>query len=225
MLVRVQQFLCESWKNVKNKWNAWLFIQKTLYVCIIFYIRFFGIMNCWEWVNLPDIDTTSNIKNGWVENPLFPVMNTDEWGDVDKIQREFDADIEEVTELKNFVDGVMKWHNINLSSDEQFFVDLALEEIFVNIANYAYEWQKGKCKLSLDFSEENVVIFTFEDSWKEFNPKEQIGPDITLSVEDREIWGLGIGLVKKIMDIEYRREKGRNILVLKYEIWVKWEKL
>ena len=97
-------------------------------------------------------------------------------------------------------------------------VELSVEEIFVNIAKYAYEDKNGKCIVEVQNDGHNLK-FIFEDSGVKFNPLEKSDPDTKLSAEERDIGGLGIFLVKKNMDnIEYKYEDGKNILILSKKI-------
>lgn len=98
----------------------------------------------------------------------------------------------------------------------QLQIDIAVEELFVNIAHYSYETIQGDTTISLEaLSECSGVTLTFEDSGKPYNPLEQSDPDITLSAAEREIGGLGIFMVKKTMDtLSYRNENGSNILTI-----------
>lgn len=95
-------------------------------------------------------------------------------------------------------------------------VVLCMEEIFVNIASYAYENEAGDCMIHLETQYTETggkVAIEIVDSGVKFNPLEKEDPDITLSAEEREIGGLGIFMVKKIMDIvEYSYENKKNIL-------------
>lgn len=93
-------------------------------------------------------------------------------------------------------------------------INIAVEEIFVNIANYAYENEKGEvtieCSIVNDLPEIEII---FIDSGKKFNPLKHIDPDTTLMAEDREIGGLGILLTKKLMDdVSYEYKDGKNVL-------------
>lgn len=100
----------------------------------------------------------------------------------------------------------------------QFQIDVAVEEIFVNIANYAYASATGMADISIADSDDSVII-TFTDSGKAYNPLENPDPDTTLSAEDREIGGLGIFMVKKSMDdMSYERKDGKNILSITKKI-------
>lgn len=95
-------------------------------------------------------------------------------------------------------------------------IDLSIDEIFTNIASYAYGSGTGDATVQLDFDEASrTVSITFVDSGIAYNPLEKPDPDVTLPAEEREIGGLGIYLVKKVMDgLNYKRENGLNILTL-----------
>ncbi len=93
--------------------------------------------------------------------------------------------------------------------------ELVVEEIFVNIANYAYQPEIGEATFCIEF-EENALLMTFIDSGKPYNPLEQKAPDTTLALEERDIGGLGSFLVKKNVDeISYEYSDGKNILRMK----------
>ena len=95
--------------------------------------------------------------------------------------------------------------------------ELVVEEIFVNIANYAYHPEIGPATFCMEFEENpNAVLMTFIDGGKPYNPLEQKDPDTTLAAEERDIGGLGIFLVKKNVDeIFYEYTDGKNILHMK----------
>ena len=94
-------------------------------------------------------------------------------------------------------------------------IELAIEEIFANIANYAYKDKTGKCTLKIQYEDKRKVDFIFEDSGVPFNPLEKEEPDISKPLEEREIGGLGIFLTKKTMDdIQYKYENNKNILTI-----------
>jgi anti-sigma regulatory factor (Ser/Thr protein kinase) len=91
---------------------------------------------------------------------------------------------------------------------------ITVEEIFVNIAHYAYQPETGSAQIRVH-CDENAVTLEFEDSGIPYNPLEEETPDITLSAEERNIGGLGIFMVKEMMDqVSYSREGDRNILVV-----------
>ncbi|MBQ8678632.1 MAG: ATP-binding protein [Treponema sp.] len=99
-------------------------------------------------------------------------------------------------------------------------IDLAVEEIFVNIAHYAYNPGEGDAWISVSFDEEDrVLTIIFKDNGKKFNPIAKEDPDVTLSAEEREIGGLGIFLTKKFMDsVNYEYKDNQNILTIRKKI-------
>jgi len=96
-------------------------------------------------------------------------------------------------------------------------VDLALEEMYINIANYAYTPKTGEMELRVAFDEaERELTLVLIDSGIPYDPLAKKDPDVTLSAEKRKIGGLGIYLVKKTMDsMTYERRDGRNIVTMK----------
>ena len=97
---------------------------------------------------------------------------------------------------------------------------VAVEEIFVNIASYAYGDGAGDASLCFTFDEsKRLMTLTVSDEGVPFNPLERAEPDITLSAADREIGGLGIFITKKTMDtVSYKNENGKNILTMTKKI-------
>lgn len=122
-------------------------------------------------------------------------------------------DIEQVPALGKWIEGVGERFGIAL--DKVFQINLALEEAVVNVMNYAYPGEKGK-NISLSATDKgDRVEFILDDEGVEFDPTAKEDPDITLGAEERPIGGLGIMLVKQIMDsVSYRRENGHNILTM-----------
>ncbi|MBO7122482.1 MAG: SpoIIE family protein phosphatase [Treponema sp.] len=107
----------------------------------------------------------------------------------------------------NLPDGV--------SNDLKNKIDLAAEEIFVNISHYAYEEATGKAQIVCENPTPNSIKVSFVDWGKEFNPLEQPDPDFTQSAEERRLGGFGIYLTKQFMDkVSYCRQDGKNILTI-----------
>ena len=108
-------------------------------------------------------------------------------------------------------------------------IKIAVEEIFVNIAHYAYSQKDpdgniipdtgtGPAQVIVD-GDDSSVMLTFIDEGTEYDPLKKEDPDTSLSAEEREIGGLGIFMVKKIMDdISYKYEDGKNILSMTKKI-------
>ncbi len=99
-------------------------------------------------------------------------------------------------------------------------VELALEEVLANVINYAYASDQGRNKASdtieLNCSwDSSALTITVADQGTAFDPLDRPDPDTTLSVEERDIGGLGIFLAKQMMDsVSYQRSQGKNILTL-----------
>lgn len=128
----------------------------------------------------------------------------------------FPATDEALADVNSFVETRLE--EAGCSPKNQMKIMVALEELFVNIAHYAYDGENGKVVLGLDF-EGNDMVLTLKDNGKPFNPLEKADPDITLSAEERDIGGLGIFMVKKSMDdVNYRYEDGHNIITVRHQI-------
>ena len=99
-------------------------------------------------------------------------------------------------------------------------IQVAVEEIFVNICNYAYHPGKGNATLRVEVTDEPVcVVIQFIDQGVPYDPLAKEDPDVTKSADEREIGGLGIFMVKNAMDdIKYEYINGKNILTLKKNI-------
>ena len=99
----------------------------------------------------------------------------------------------------------------------QMQIDIAIDELFSNIAHYAYNPEIGKATVRVEVIEDPLaVVITFIDNGVPYDPLAKADPDTTLSAEEREIGGLGIYMVKKSMDdITYEYKDGQNILAIK----------
>ena len=99
-------------------------------------------------------------------------------------------------------------------------VSLAVEEIFVNVASYAYSPQIGKAKLRVEVADgPSSVTVTMSDSGVPYDPLAKEDPDISAPAEDRQAGGLGIYLTKKLMDdMSYVYKDGKNVLTLRKKI-------
>ncbi len=99
-------------------------------------------------------------------------------------------------------------------------IRLAAEEIFINIAHYAYAPDKGNATVRVEVHDDPVsVTITFVDNGVPYDPLAKDDPDISLSAEDRDIGGLGIFITKKTMDdVCYNYKDGQNILTLKKKL-------
>ena len=106
------------------------------------------------------------------------------------------------------------------SPEITMLIELAIEEIFVNIASYAYPSGDGDVTITADASGvPKTLTVVFQDSGTPFDPLAKEDPDITLPIEQRRIGGLGIFLVKNNMDdVTYRYADGKNILTIKKKL-------
>lgn len=94
-------------------------------------------------------------------------------------------------------------------------ITVAIEEMFVNVAHYAYPGKNGTVRYSIEH-DEHCVTFRLADSGIPFDPLAKPDPDITLSAQERQIGGLGIFMMKKTMDeVSYEYTNGENILTMK----------
>lgn len=128
------------------------------------------------------------------------------------------AQTSELDQVLAFADTILE--EAGCSAKAQMQINIAIEEIFVNIAHYAYPSGNGKAwiEIETDEAQKNVRI-TFEDQGIPYDPLKNEDPDITLSAEDRPIGGLGIYMVKKSMDeVSYEYSNGKNRLTIKKNI-------
>ncbi|MGN1314701.1 MAG: ATP-binding protein [Lachnospiraceae bacterium] len=103
-------------------------------------------------------------------------------------------------------------------------INIAVDELFSNIAHYAYAPRTGPAVVMVEVKESPLeVVITFIDRGIPYNPLKTEEPDVTLSAEDREEGGLGIFLVKRIMDdVTYEYRDGQNILSIRKKLG-SWE--
>ena len=123
-----------------------------------------------------------------------------------------EAKTENLPEVLAFIDGELEAAGCAMKTQMQ--IDIAVEEIFVNIANYAYAPGSGSAVIGIDVRDGRAEI-TFADSGIPYDPLSKSDPDVTLSADDREIGGLGVFMVKKTMDeLKYQYLDGQNRLTM-----------
>lgn len=126
-------------------------------------------------------------------------------------------DIAEISRLAQFVDEVGE--KFSLTPDIVFNLNLVLEEAVVNIINYAYPKEEHQFIYLSAKLHEGSIVFVLTDTGKEFDPTQAPDADITLSAEDRPIGGLGIFLIRQIMnEVKYERIEGKNVLTLEKKL-------
>ena len=126
-----------------------------------------------------------------------------------------EARLDNLDEVLSFIDERLEKAGCPVKTQMQ--LDVAVEEIYVNIAHYAYTPGRGMAEIGIDISGDPLQAeIEFIDSGVEFDPLKKPDPDVTLSAAERQIGGLGIYMVKKSMDhVSYKREDGKNIFVIK----------
>ena len=126
-------------------------------------------------------------------------------------------DIAEIDRLNQFVEEVGE--EFSLSADIIFNLNLVLEEAVVNIINYAYPEGKHELIYLSAKVHNGSIVFVLTDTGKEFDPTMAKEADITLPAEDRPIGGLGIFLIRNIMnEVRYERIEGKNVLTLEKKL-------
>ena len=128
------------------------------------------------------------------------------------------ATVENIETVTAFVDEQLEALDCPMKAQMQ--IDIAIDELFSNIARYAYNPDVGDATVRVEVVEAPLsVVITFIDKGVPYDPLSAADPDITLSAEERAIGGLGIFMVKKSMDdIVYRYENGRNVLSIRKKL-------
>lgn len=128
------------------------------------------------------------------------------------------ASVENIETVTDFVNEQLEAFDCPMKAKMQ--IDIAIDEIFGNIAHYAYNPDIGEATVKVEVTENPLaVIITFIDNGVPYNPLKQADPDITQSADERQIGGLGIYMVKKSMDeITYEYKDGQNVLSVKKRI-------
>ena len=130
----------------------------------------------------------------------------------------FPAKTESLSDVLAFIE--QRLETFGCSMKLQIAICVAIEEVFVNVAHYAYKDGNGNVEFNIGFDEETrLVTFKMTDSGVPFDPLKKEDPDISLSAEERNIGGLGIFITKKTMDnVSYVYENGKNILTMTKKI-------
>ena len=133
-------------------------------------------------------------------------------------EKVFTAKKETLTQVIEFTEECLE--SFDCPMKNTMAICVAVEEIFVNIASYAYPNGDGDASLAFGFDEsERLMTLVIKDDGVPFNPLEKAEPDISLSADEREIGGLGIFITKKTMDtVSYEYENGSNILTMTKKI-------
>ena len=131
------------------------------------------------------------------------------------------ATVENIEAVTNFVNEQLEALGCPMKAQMQ--IDIAIDELFGNIAHYAYNSDVGEATVRVEVTEDPLaVVITFIDNGVPYDPLAKADPDTTLSAEEREIGGLGIYMVKKSMDeIAYEYKDGQNIIKIKKNLRVR----
>ena len=129
------------------------------------------------------------------------------------------AKLDQLDEVLAFLNGVLEEMNCPLKKQMQ--LNVAVEELFVNIANYAYSQGGGTATIVVETEEHpRAVEITLIDTGVPYDPLQKPDPDVTLSAEERAIGGLGIFMVKKTMDeMVYERKGNENVLRISKKLY------
>ncbi|SCY60740.1 Anti-sigma regulatory factor (Ser/Thr protein kinase) [Lachnospiraceae bacterium XBB2008] len=125
-----------------------------------------------------------------------------------------EAKVDNLDRVLSFVDEQLESAGCSIGIQTQ--IDIAVEEVFVNIAQYAYDPNVGPATISVETSSNPLKVkLTFMDKGMPYNPLAKDDPDVTQSADERPIGGLGIYMVKNIMDdVEYEYKDGQNIFTI-----------
>ena len=129
-----------------------------------------------------------------------------------------DAIVENIVQVTSFVEE--KLEALGCPIKAQMQISVAIDELFGNIAHYAYNPEVGPATVRVEVIRSPLaVVITFIDNGVQYDPLAKEDPDTALSAEEREIGGLGIYMVKKSMDeITYEYREGQNILRIRKNI-------
>ena len=124
-----------------------------------------------------------------------------------------EAKVENMDSVMDFINKRIK----DCPEKIQHQIEIAVDEAFSNIARYAYRPSTGSAAVRIAVDSE--IVIEFEDNGIAYDPLSTDIPDISLPAEEREIGGLGVFILRKLMDsVEYRREENKNILTIRKRI-------
>lgn len=133
-----------------------------------------------------------------------------------------EASMEYLDKVTSFVEAFLEGYACPMKITMKIL--LCVEELYANVVNYAYSSKNGNCTIELEgnaYETENKVCICMRDQGVPFDPFAKEDPDITLSADEREIGGLGIYMVKNIMDTvsyEYKQQENIVTMIKKWQI-------
>lgn len=125
-----------------------------------------------------------------------------------------EASRENLLQVQSFIDAELEAADCPMAT--QIAIDVAVEELFVNVASYAYGDGKGSATIQVSIHKDpKAAEITLIDSGMPYDPLAKPDPDVTLAAKDRKKGGLGIFMVKSSMDdVKYAYRDGKNVLTL-----------
>lgn len=128
-------------------------------------------------------------------------------------EKKFKAGLDNLEEMIQFI--LLETKAIVDNGKVDYELRLVSEEALINIINYAYGKERGELKIDCETINNDTIFIEISDGGTAFDPLQKKDPDITLPVEERRVGGLGIFIIKNIMDtVDYKRKGGKNILTL-----------
>ena len=129
-----------------------------------------------------------------------------------------DAIVDNIPVATDFINAELEAMECPMKAQMQ--IAIAIDELFGNIAHYAYAMKTGKVTVRVEFEKNpRSVVITFMDQGRPYDPLSAVEPDTTLSAKERSVGGLGIFLVKKTMDdVRYEYRDGQNILRIRKNV-------
>lgn len=132
-------------------------------------------------------------------------------------QAEFKAEVDNLDKVMAFIDEQLEASGCPMKIQTK--IEIAVEEIFVNIASYAYTNETGTAVISIQISDDSLARITFTDSGVPYDPLAKPDPNVFLPLNERNVGGLGIFMVKNIIDnVYYEYKDGYNILTLENKL-------
>ncbi len=127
---------------------------------------------------------------------------------------EIKAERENLPKVIEFIDEQLAGHDVSIKIQTQ--IEVAVEEIFINIASYAYDADGGAATIRAEVCGDPLaVVLSFIDNGKPYDPLAKPDPNINIPLRERQKGGLGIFMVKKTMDnVAYEYKDGKNILTI-----------
>ena len=120
---------------------------------------------------------------------------------------------EKLLEINAFLEGILEGYDFDMKKQMQ--LALAVEELFTNVADYAYGDKEGDVEVKVGLDDDGYVFISLINGGEQFNPWEKEDPDVKLPPEDRQIGGLGIYMVKQNIDkYAYEYKDGKNIVTI-----------